>query len=63
MSKTLKNKLPEGITARELDLSPSESKKRIEKILYQQKALRKSIIYTRYDLDKASSHYSRPYSH
>jgi hypothetical protein len=52
MSKTLKDKLPEGISARELNLSPSESKKRIKNILYQQRAIRKSINYSQADLEK-----------
>jgi hypothetical protein len=52
MSKTLKNKLPEWITARELDLSTEESKKRIKNILYKQKAIRDSLKYTQSDLEK-----------
>ena len=52
MGKTLKNKLSEGIARRELELSPEESKKRIEKVLYKQRILRKSINYTQADLQK-----------
>ena len=48
--------------ARELNLSPLESQKRINNILEKQKAI-KNITYTRYELDKASSPYSRPYNH
>ena len=52
MVKNLINKLPEGITARELELSPEESKKRIENVLYRQKILKRGINYTQSDLQK-----------
>ena len=52
MTKDLTGKFPLGITARELDLSPEESKRRTKKILEQQKAIRRDTKYYMEDLQK-----------
>jgi hypothetical protein len=59
---TIKLKSGVILESRDYDFSSPEAVERMKKIREKQKALRNSIIYTRYDLDKASSPYSRPYS-
>jgi len=59
---TIKLKSGAILESRDIDFSSEESKERMQKVLEKQKAIRKSINYTRYDLDKASAPYSRPYS-
>ena len=52
-----------GLRSRDYYFSSPQSIERMKRVQKMQKAIRKSITYTIYDLDKASSPYSRPYSH
>jgi hypothetical protein len=55
--------ISETLKSKDYDFSSPQALERIKKIRETQKEIRKSIMYTKYDLDKASGPYSRPYSH
>ena len=69
MSKKLTNIIKEEnlkkkpvFRANNYDFSSPKFIERMKRVREIQRAIRGSIIYTRYDLDKASSPYSRQYS-